>query len=166
MSVLSAPEASPPHLAWIAERLRQVTVEIHTEAGGGAGILWAADLVVTNARVARASWARVGLTDDRHVDARLVIADRRADLALLRMPRSEVAPAPSPIPTRCASAPSSSPSAIRSVCDARSRPVSCTRWRRRDRADGAGSMQTCAWPRGTPAVPSPIPRAGWWGSTR
>jgi serine protease Do len=93
VSVLSAPEASPPHLAWIAERLRQVTVEIHTEAGGGAGILWAADLVVTNAHVARGSWARVGLADDRRLDARLVIADRRADLALLRMPRSGVAPA-------------------------------------------------------------------------
>jgi len=93
VSVLSAAEASPPHLAWIADRLRQVTVEIHTEAGGGAGILWAADLVVTNAHVARDSCARVGLADDRHVEARLVIADRRADLALLRMPRSGVAPA-------------------------------------------------------------------------
>src|SRR5205823_12238006 len=93
VSVLSAPEASPPHLAWIAERLRQVTVEIHSEAGGGAGILWAADLVVTNAHVARDSWARVGLAADRPVDARLVIADRRAGLALLRMPRSGAAPA-------------------------------------------------------------------------
>ena len=93
MSVLSAPEASPPHLAWIAERLRQVTVEVHTEAGGGAGILWAADLVVTNAHVARDSWARVGLADDRQVEAYLVSVDRRADLALLRMPRAGVAPA-------------------------------------------------------------------------
>src|SRR6266478_5637662 len=93
VSVLSAPEASPPHLAWIAERLRQVTVEIHTEAGGGAGILWAADLVVTNAHVARAPWVRVGLADDRHVEARLVTADRRADLALLRISPCGIAPA-------------------------------------------------------------------------
>jgi serine protease Do len=93
VSVLSAPETSSPHLAQVAARLWQVTVEIQGADGGGAGILWAPDLIVTNAHVARASRVRVGLADDRHVEARLVGADRRADLALLRMPRSGVAAA-------------------------------------------------------------------------
>ena len=93
MSVPSALEASPEHLAQVADRLRQVTVEIQSADGGGAGILWAPDLIVTNAHVARALRVRVGLADDRHVEAHLVGADRRADLALLRMPRSGVAPA-------------------------------------------------------------------------
>ena len=75
MSVLPALEALPPHLARVADRLQQVTVEVYSPGGGGAGILWAPDLVVTNAHVA------------------LVSVDRRADLALLRMPRAGVAPA-------------------------------------------------------------------------
>jgi len=93
VSILPALEALPPHLAGIADRLRQVTVEINGGGGGGAGILWAPDLVVTNAHVARASCVRVGLADDRQVEARLVAADRRADLALLRLPRVGLAPA-------------------------------------------------------------------------
>ena len=93
MSVLPALEVSLPHLAEIADRLRQVTVEIYGSGGGGAGILWAPDLVVTNAHVARASRLRVGLADDRQVDATVVTADHRADLALLRIPRCGAAPA-------------------------------------------------------------------------
>jgi len=93
VSVLSAPEALPPHLAEIADRLRQVTVEIYSTRGGAAGILWAPDLIVTNAHVARGPRVLVRLADDRRVDAHLVTADRRADLAVLRMPRCEVAPA-------------------------------------------------------------------------
>ena len=93
MSVLPALEALPPHLARIVDRLQQVTVEVYSPGGGGAGILWAPDLVVTNAHVARASYVRVGLADDRQVEAHLVSVDRRADLALLRMPRAGVAPA-------------------------------------------------------------------------
>lgn len=93
MSVLPALEASPPHLAETADRLRQVTVEIYAAGGGGAGILWAPDLIVTNAHVARAPRLRVGLADDLHVDAQVVAADRRADLALLRIPRCGLAPA-------------------------------------------------------------------------
>ena len=90
MSALSAPEALPPHLAPVADRLREVTVEVGTGDGGGAGILWAPDLVVTNAHVARVPSLRVRLADDRHLAARLVAADRRADLALLRVPRTRV----------------------------------------------------------------------------
>ena len=50
MSVLHAAEL-PPHLAPVAERLREVTVEVGSGDGSGAGILWAPDLVVTNAHV-------------------------------------------------------------------------------------------------------------------
>jgi serine protease Do len=92
VSVLPALEA-PPHLAWVADRLQQVTVEITGPGGGGAGILWTPDLIVTNAHVARASQVSVRLADDRAVEALLVIADRRADLALLRIPRVAMAPA-------------------------------------------------------------------------
>ena len=88
MSVLSASEALSAHLAPVADRLREVTVEVGTGDGGGAGILWAPDLVVTNAHVARAPSPRVRLADDRHLAAQLVAADRRADLALLRVPRT------------------------------------------------------------------------------
>ena len=70
-----------------------MTVEISGPGGGGAGVLWSPDLVVTNAHVARASRVRVGFADDRQVEASLVAADRRADLALLRVPRVEIAPA-------------------------------------------------------------------------
>jgi len=93
VSVLTALEALRPHLAQIADRLRQVTVEVHGTDGGGAGILWTPDLVVTNAHVVRGSRLRVRLADDRQVEAQVVADDRRADLALLRVPRSGVAPA-------------------------------------------------------------------------
>jgi serine protease Do len=93
VSVLSAPEASPLHLAQIADRLRQVTVEIYSTGGGAAGILWAPDLVVTNAHVARGPRLLVGLPDERRVEARLVTADRRADLALLHLPPCGLTPA-------------------------------------------------------------------------
>ena len=91
MSVRHALEALPPHLAPVAERLREVTVEVGAGDGSGAGILWAPDLVVTNAHVARAAALRVRLADDRQLDARLVAADRGADLALMRVPRTRVA---------------------------------------------------------------------------
>ena len=94
MSGLLAVEA-PAHLAQIADRLREMTVEISGPAGGGAGVLWAPDLIVTNAHVARASRVRVGFADDRQVEASLIAVDRRADLALLRVPPVEVAPAAS-----------------------------------------------------------------------
>jgi serine protease Do len=94
VSGLLAPE-TPPHLSWIADRLREITVEISGPGGGGAGILWAPDLVVTNAHVARASRIRVGFANDREVEASLVATDRRADLALLRVPRVEMTAADS-----------------------------------------------------------------------
>jgi serine protease Do len=90
VSVLHALEAPPDHLAAVAERLREVTVEVGTGDGGGAGVLWGPDLIVTNAHVARAASLRVRLADDRRLDARLLASDRRADLALLRVPRTRV----------------------------------------------------------------------------
>jgi serine protease Do len=94
VSAPSAPETVPPHLAPTAERLRAVTAEVSTEGGGGAGILWAPELVVTNAHVARAPRVRVRLADDGPVEGVLVAADRRADLALIRLPRTTLTPAP------------------------------------------------------------------------
>ncbi|HEY3065638.1 MAG TPA: trypsin-like peptidase domain-containing protein [Methylomirabilota bacterium] len=93
MSALPALEPLPPHLARIADGLREVTVEISGAGGGGAGIVWARDLVVTNAHVARAACLRVGLADGRHVEGHLVVADRRADLAVLRVAEMATAPA-------------------------------------------------------------------------
>ena len=90
MSVLRA-ETPPPHLAPVAERLRAVTVEVGGDDGNGSGILWAPDLVVTNAHVTRAASPQVRLADGRRLAAQLVAADRRADLALLRVPRTRVA---------------------------------------------------------------------------
>jgi serine protease Do len=92
VSDLLAAEA-PPHLARIADRLREMTVEISSPGGGGAGVLWAPDLVVTNAHVVRASRVRVAFADDQQVEASPVATDRRTDLALLRVPRVEIEPA-------------------------------------------------------------------------
>ena len=93
MSVLTAAETLPPHLAQIADRLRQVTVEVAAGDGGGAGVLWAPDLVVTNLHVIRGRDVRVRLADDRHFDARVIAGDRRRDLAVIRMPRAGLPPA-------------------------------------------------------------------------
>jgi len=93
VSVLTAPETLPPHLAQIADGLRQVTVEVAAGDGGGAGVLWAPDIVVTNLHVLRGRDVRVRLADDRRFDARVIAGDRRADLAVIRMPRAGVPPA-------------------------------------------------------------------------
>jgi serine protease Do len=87
------PEPLPPHLAQIADRLRQVTVEISSGHGGGAGVLWARDVVVTNAHVVRSADVRIRLADDRDVDGHVVTIDRRADLAVIRIPRAGLSPA-------------------------------------------------------------------------
>jgi serine protease Do len=93
VSVPLARETLPPHLTPAADRLRLVTVEIDGPDGSGSGILWAPDLIVTNAHVARAARVRVALPDDRRVEARRLAADRGVDLALLRIPRCGFAPA-------------------------------------------------------------------------
>jgi serine protease Do len=93
VSVPLAAEASPAHLAEVAERLRQVTVEVFGTGGGGAGILWAPDRVLTNAHVVRPALAGVRLADERWLDARVIAVDPRADLALLGVARSGLTPA-------------------------------------------------------------------------
>jgi serine protease Do len=99
VSALPGLEPSP-HLAAVADRLRLVTVEVEAAGGGGAGVLWAPDLVVTSAHVVRGDAVRVTYADGRHVPARPVAVDRRVDLALLRVPRLGVAPA---VPGHCSS---------------------------------------------------------------
>jgi serine protease Do len=91
VSALSGPDRLTPHLAESADRLRHVTVEIHGPRGGGAGILWAPDLIVTNAHVVPVSSLRIRLADGRHLEGRVVCADRHADLALVRTERAGVA---------------------------------------------------------------------------
>jgi serine protease Do len=93
VSVPPRPEPLPPHLAQIAGRLRQVTVEVYSGHGGGAGVLWAPDVVVTNAHVLRSPDLRIRLADDRNVEAHVVTIDRRADLAVIRIPRAGLTPA-------------------------------------------------------------------------
>jgi serine protease Do len=93
VSVLHAAETSHAHLAGIADGLRRVTVEVHAGRGAGAGVMWAPDLVVTNAHVARRGPIRVALADDRRAEAHLVAADAAQDLALVRVPGAGIAPA-------------------------------------------------------------------------
>src|SRR5688572_14601139 len=93
VSVLTAADPLPPHLAEIADGLRRVTVEIGSADGRGAGILWAPDVVVTNAHVLRHRDVRIRLADDRLIDARVVAADPRLDLAVVVLPRSGVSAA-------------------------------------------------------------------------
>jgi serine protease Do len=166
VSVLSAPESVPPHLAAIADHLREVTVEVSTGNGGGAGVLWAPDLVVTNAHVARAPRLRVGLADDRHLEARLVAADRRADLALLRMPRTKVA---------LASLADSDTVCVGALVVALGHPLGLRRTLTAgvvhalgpvSPGGGAGSTPTCVWLPATPAAPSRTRRVTSSASTR
>jgi serine protease Do len=93
VSVHPALDLSGLYLAGIADRLRRVTVELYGPGGGGAGILWSPDVVVTNAHVARAMRADVGFADGRRVGAELLASDRHSDLAVLRIARGGVAPA-------------------------------------------------------------------------
>src|SRR5258706_3102238 len=104
VSVLHALEAPPAHLAAVAERLREVTVEVGAGDGCGAGILWAPDLVVTNAHLARAASLQVRLADGRPLEARLVAADRRGPPPPAPPPAPPGAPAPPPPPPRRAGA--------------------------------------------------------------
>jgi serine protease Do len=73
-------------LSHVAESLRRITVEVRDETGGiGAGVLWPAGHVVTNAHVARRPRPALGLVDGRQLEGRLVARDEAADLALVRI---------------------------------------------------------------------------------
>jgi serine protease Do len=83
-------------LGAIAERLRQVTVQVRTGGrGSGAGVVWLrSGLIITNAHVAAGPGAEVVLPDGRVVRARLLARDPRRDLAALRPAASDLEPAP------------------------------------------------------------------------
>jgi len=74
-------------LAALADQLRRVTVAITSDGrGAGAGVVWAPELIVTNAHVLRGPRVWVRGADGRRVDGRVVAGDRAADLALVRAP--------------------------------------------------------------------------------
>jgi serine protease Do len=66
----------------VAENLRRSTVHVRD---GGSGVIWAPDLIVTNAHVARRDRHVVDLWDGRKLDASVIKRDPRRDLALLRV---------------------------------------------------------------------------------
>lgn len=76
--------SSPFHTV-AAEWLHQSVVEIRLDGSAGSGFTWAFDLVVTNAHVARAARLEVRLPDGQVRAARLELADRERDLAVLEV---------------------------------------------------------------------------------
>jgi len=83
----------------VAERLRRSTVHIGGGRGHGSGIivksgansaLKSQAVIVTNAHVAVAGQPSVTLWDGRSFQARIEALDRRRDLALLRIPASDL----------------------------------------------------------------------------
>jgi serine protease Do len=78
-------------LAALAERVRAGVVEVSDGRGTGAGTIWSSDgLVVTNHHVVPGDAARVTLTDDRTLDARVVAAIPERDLTLLKVDASDL----------------------------------------------------------------------------
>ena len=78
----------------VAADLRRITVVVRDGHGSlGAGVLWPAGHVVTNAHVARRSRLALGLVDGRQIDGRLVARDEATDLALLRIVGTGMSPA-------------------------------------------------------------------------
>jgi serine protease Do len=71
----------------VAEALQRVTVQVVGPAGNhGAGVVWSSDgVIVTNAHVVGGT-SIVRLHDGRTYRAELVPKDRKADLAMLRIP--------------------------------------------------------------------------------
>jgi serine protease Do len=81
-------------LAALADQLRRVTVEITSDGRGtGAGVIWAPELIVTNAHVLRGPRVLVRDARRRCVEARVVAGDRAVDLAFLRVPGLDLPPA-------------------------------------------------------------------------
>src|SRR5947207_15334744 len=82
---LARDAAAMTDLSHVAESLRRITVEVRDDAGSiGAGVLWPAGHVVTNAHVARRPRLTLGLVG-RHLEGRLLARDEATDLALLRI---------------------------------------------------------------------------------
>ena len=71
-------------LAAAVEQLRRATVQVRTRGRAtGAGVLWDAGLVITNAHVVRGERATIELHDGTAAPARVVRRDLRRDLAAL-----------------------------------------------------------------------------------
>jgi len=93
MTGLAAAFDAQNRLADLAERIRQSTVQL--QAGPhqlGAGIAWGEDLVITNAHVAVADSLEVTRPDCQRRQGRLVARDPKRDVALLEVPRLDLAP--------------------------------------------------------------------------
>ena len=86
----------PPGFGEVAERLRRSTV--HVSSGGrghGSGIIVKSDgTIVTNAHVAQFGRSNVTLWDGRSFPAEVAARDPRHDLAILRVPASDLPAAP------------------------------------------------------------------------
>lgn len=92
MSIL---EALNERLSAIAGEARRSLVRINSgrgwAQGGGSGAIWQSDgLIVTNAHVIERGALRVRLYDGRELAARTVAADKRLDLAALRIEASDL----------------------------------------------------------------------------
>jgi serine protease Do len=73
-----------PGFERVAERLRQSLVQVLPGRGGGAGVIWDANgYIVTNAHVVPGENARIVDSSGRHTHARVILRDRKRDLALL-----------------------------------------------------------------------------------
>jgi len=80
--------------AGVAEALRRITVEISGDRGGlGSGVLWPRGHVVTSAHVVGTPRVAIRLMDGVRLAARIVARDREADLALLEVGGTGLAPA-------------------------------------------------------------------------
>ena len=74
-------------LAGLAGELRRITVQLSNGGqGGGSGIVWGPDWVVTNAHVAAHAQVMVRWGDGSRAEGRVVARDRAADLALVHVP--------------------------------------------------------------------------------
>lgn len=75
-------------LAALALALRRVTVELaDTGPAIGSGVVWAPELVVTNAHVVPRPVTAVRRADGERAEGRVIARDRQGDLALLHVPR-------------------------------------------------------------------------------
>jgi serine protease Do len=87
-----------PAVAALAERSRAAVVQVAGRGrGGGAGVIWSANgRVLTNAHVVAGvgGAVRVRLADGRELPAQVLAADRRLDLALLRVEAHDLPAAP------------------------------------------------------------------------
>ena len=80
-------------IAALADRVRRSTVEVRVGARGhGAGMAWGDDLVFTNAHVATGERLEVVRPDRSATSGRLLVRDPRRDLALIQVPRLDLAP--------------------------------------------------------------------------